>query len=765
MRDHPKIPRWILFTLLILLFVGCDTSTPLPSDLPTVEEGVTPLVVTSSPTPTFTPPTTTPVPDPEEAIRAYLDAWKADDYSRMYRLLTSISKDAITEEEFISRYKRVMTEAAIRKVDYEILSSFIRNTLSAEAGYRVTLESVLVGEIQRDTVMNLSLEADGWRIQWAEELILPELTGGNYLWMDRHIPARANIYDRNGNAIVAFAEAVSIAIIPGQFQPGTEDEVLGDLQAITGLHPDAIYYKYYDYPPGAEWLVYLGEVPRADVERYYDVTNGYNFNGVLMYPFESRFYFNSGIAPQAVGYVSFIQAEEEEEFLRRGYSRDEKVGRQGIEKWGDPYLGGTRGGTLYVVGPDDKVVTQLADVPARPSQAIHTTLDAGLQLAAQTMLEKFSGAVVVLEIDTGRVLAMASSPHFDPNAFEPANANSRYQLEDIYDPYGGLPLYNRATQGQYPLGSVFKIITMAAGLESGLYQSNTTYQCGYDFVEIPEISPRHDWTWDHCQEELATNGVCKTMPSGTLTLVEGLMRSCNPYFWHIGLDLYRQGMTDAVSGMARGFGLGSLTGIEGVPEEKGNIPDPGDEVEAINLAIGQGDTLVTPLQVAQFVAAIGNGGTIYQPQIIERIAPPDGTPIFEFAPVKKGTLPVSPETLDAIQRGMRAAVENVRGTAAWVLASYSQNSYSMSGKTGTAETPYEGSHAWFAGFTRENREYKSDIAIAIIAEYAGEGSEVAAPIFRGLVQYYFEGRRSYAMPWESYVGVIGLPQEDEGVEE
>jgi penicillin-binding protein 2 len=565
--------------------------------------------------------------------------------------------------------------------------------------------------------------------------------------MDRHIPARANIYDKNGNAIAAYAEAVSVALIPGQIAPDTEDDVLGSLQEITGLHPDAIYYKYFDYPPGAEWLVELGEVPLPSVEKYFDVTNGYNFNGLLMYPFESR-------------YVA-----EEEEYLRKGYNRDEKVGRLGIEKWGEPYLGGTRGGTLYVIGPDDQVVTQLADVPGGPSQAIYTTLDGNLQLAAQEMLQKFAGAIVVMEVDTGRVLAMASSPHFDPNAFEPTNANSRYQLQEIYDPYGGQPLYNRATQGQYPLGSVFKIITMAAGLESGLYTPETQYECQYHFEEIPEISPRHDWTWDHCQEELATEGQCETRPSGTLTLVQGLMRSCNPYFWHIGLDLYRQGLTDSISEMARGFGLGSPTGIEGVIEQEGNIPNPGDEVEAINLAIGQGDTLVTPLQVAQFIAALGNGGTIYQPQIIDRIAPPDGEVLYEFEPIIKGELPISPETLSAIQQGMRNVIENNRGTAAWILGSYSKNSYSMSGKTGTAESSLADSHAWFAGYTRENRESKPDIAIVVVAEQAGEGSEVSAPIFRGIVQYYFEGRRSYRLPWESMVGVIALPEDPEEVEE
>lgn len=755
--------RWCLYCFLLLFFVSCTAQVQPTDESPVVEQ---PSITASIPSsPTVVSSTPTPVPDPKETLRAYLQAWQAEDYNTMYSMLTSISRDAITEEAFEQRYRRVMTEAAISSVEFEILSSFIRNDTSAEASFRIILDSVLVGEIQRDTVMSFSLERGSWWVQWVDTLILPELADGNYLWLDRQIPSRANIYDRNGSAIVANAEAISVALIPSQIQPGTEEDLLKDMQFITGFHPDSILYKYYDFPPGADWLVYLGEVPRARVDPYYDVTNGYNFNGLLMYPFESRFYFNNGIAPQTIGYVSYIQAEEEEEYLRRGYSRDEKVGRQGIEQWGDPYLGGERGGTLYVVGPDDRVVTQLAAVPAEPSQAIHTTLDADLQLAVQNMLQKFNGAAVVIEVDTGRVLAMASSPHFDPNAFEPANANSRYQLEDIYDPYGGLPLYNRATQGQYPLGSVFKVITMAAALESGLYQPNTIYECGYEFNEIVGITPRYDWTWDHCQEELAINGECRTMPSGTLNLVEGLMRSCNPYFWHIGLDLYRQGKTEAISEMARGFGLGKPTGIEGVEEEDGNIPDPKDEVEAINLAIGQGDTLVTPLQVAQFFAALANGGTIYQPQLIERISPPNGEATFLFEPIVKGELPISIETLDAIQRGMRAVVENVRGTAAWVLSSYSKNSYAMSGKTGTAESGYNESHAWFAGYTRENRENKSDIAIAVIAEYAGEGSEVAAPIFRGIVQYYFEGRRTYTLPWESYVGVLALPDLEEEIEE
>jgi cell division protein FtsI/penicillin-binding protein 2 len=747
-----KLRLWFAL-LLIPLSVSCNSIAPSSTES---------SVSTESPTETVVLPTpfqkTTPVPDPSIAIRAYLEAWKVDDYAGMYAMLTDISQDAINEEDFTKFYRTVATEAALSGIDYEILSTLV-NPRSAQASYRVVLHSVLVGDIQRDTVMNLSLEEGQWQIQWSEELILPEFKGGNYLWMDRHIPSRANIYDRNGNAITTYTTAVSVGIFPDSIDPEYENELLSEVKFITGLHPDAVRYKYLDYPAGAPWYLPLGEVLYEKLDGYYDLENGYNLNGLLMYPFEARVYLDNGVAPQSIGYVSLIQADEEEEFLRKGYSRDEKVGRQGIERWGEPYLGGTRGGTLYVIDSNDEVVTQLADVPAQPAQAIYTTLDKDLQLAVQNTLQTHAGAAVVIEVDTGRVLAMASSPHFDPNAFEPANTNSVYQLEEIYDPYGWQPLYNRATRGQYPLGSVFKIITFSAALESGLYTPQTEYQCGYDFTEIPSIAPRHDWTWEHFQND------GRTQPSGNVNLLEGLMVSCNPYFWHIGLDLYRQGLTDAVSEMARGFGLGSLTGIVGVEEEDGNIPDPGDEVAAINNAIGQGDTLVTPIQVARFIAAIGNGGTLYQPQIIERISPPDGEPTFEFEPVVYGELPISPETLEALRRAMTMVVESPRGTARWILGGFSQNSYSVSGKTGTAESGVGDSHAWFAGFTRENRENKPDIAVVVICEQAGEGSEIAAPIFRGIVQYYFEGRRTNPLPWESLVGVPELPQPEEDVVE
>ncbi len=738
------------FILLLLMLTACS-STPLEATSTLKPE----LVQTMTPNLPAVDVETTPVPDVDAAVRAYLDAWLLSDYDSMYALLTAESQTSITIEDFSERYHKVSVEAALQGIDYDILSSLVRDRSNAQASYRVILHSVLVGDIQRDTVIDLSLESGAWHVIWDDTLILPDLADGNYLWMDRYAPSRANIYDRNGDAIVAPAKAVSVGIIPGHIDPRQEEEQLEDLQWLTGLHPNTIAAMYAEYPLGADWYLPLGEVLFDRVERYYDIENGYDDGVLIMYPFESRFYFESGIAPQAIGYTSQIQADEGDDFLQAGYRLDEMVGRQGVEKWGNDHLTGQRGGALYVLDAENQVVTQLADRDALPAHPIYTTIDLDLQLAAQIALQKFSGAAVVLEVDSGRVLAMASSPWYDPNAFETSNYNYSFQLENIYSPYGGQPLLNRATQGQYPLGSVFKIITMAAGLESGLYTPQSLYDCQYTFTEIPSIAPRNDWTWDHFLED------GKTPPSGELTLIEGLMRSCNPFFWHIGLDLYRQGQTEAISEMAHAFGLGQITGIEGVEETAGQMPIPSEEVDAINLAIGQGASLVTPLQVAQFIAAIGNGGTIYQPQIIETVGLTGEDPIYAFEPIIKSELPIGAETLSAIQKAMTMVVENRRGTAQHILRAYSANVIPISGKTGTAETSLDESHAWFAGYTRANRANKPDIAVVVIAEFAGEGSDIAAPIFRALVQQYFEGRRTFILPWESGIGVVATPEPED----
>lgn len=720
---------WLVVTCLFVLS-GCIQENPASSSSGTIPiSGETPSIQV--------------VADARNTAQEYLEAWQVEDYEAMYAMLTSLSRDATSLEEFTRVYRSVMEEAALIAPEFEIRSALVESE-RAQVSYLVRLTSTLVGEISRDTVMNLSKEGEDWRVQWDYTLILPELQGGNYLRMDRQgfAPSRANIYDNEGNALVGQTDAIAIGLYPDQIDPAQEEELLALLSELTGVPGDTIRASVDSATPGAGWYLNVAEVLVDPQDTRLNAL--LNYAGVELRNQKSRFYIDGGIAPHVLGYVSAIQPDEIDEYRRLGYQQDDRVGRSGLEKWGEKYLAGKRGGALYVFNAQGKTLTLLASANPQPSQAIQTTLQREFQVETQLALSKFKGAVVVLERDTGRVLAMASAPSFNPNSFEPVNFNSGSGLAEITN-NPGLPLLNRATQGQYPLGSVFKIITMAAALHSGKYTPQTNYQCGYTFEELPG-AVLHDWTYDY----FLSDG--STIPSGLLTLQEGLIRSCNPYFWHIGLDLFQSGRSTEVSEMARGFGLGQLTGIQGMDEAAGNIPDPEDVVDAVNMAIGQGDVLVTPLQVAAFVAAIGNGGTFYRPQIIEQVAPPGGQAIESFKPLVTGKLPIDQQQVQAIQQAMVGVIRNdqPRGTA-WHR--FLGLDIQVAGKTGTAQSGSDLPHAWFAGYTFEGRADKPDIAVAVLVENVGEGSDYAAPIFRRVVEAYFLGQPQSIYWWESAFNV------------
>jgi cell division protein FtsI/penicillin-binding protein 2 len=733
----------IVIILSAFILVGCLQSTTSPQ-IPTA--GVTPTSTLPGPQ-----VETTNVPDPEAAARAYLDHWKAEEYPAMYALLTKVSQDAINETDFTARYNGVANEAALSGWDYDILSS-LKNPDSSQVGYKVILNSVLVGDIERNTVMNLVLENGEWRIQWDDSLILPELRGGNNLYMDYRIPSRGNIYSSDGRALVAQADAVAIGLDTAAVDPAQEDDLLGEIYRLTGVQPDTLSGMIEAWRPFGYYLPVADISVEALGSREAVLAS---YAGVILSPFRTRYYFDDGISAHVLGYMSAIQPEEVDYYKRLGYRVDERVGRDGLEYYAEKSLAGERGGVLYVVDSNKNIITQLAATDPQPAEAVYTTLDYDLQLELQrsnALSDGMRGAIVVLERDTGRVLAMLSSPSFNPNLFEPSNFNYSYQINDLYS--SSTPLLNRATQGQYPLGSVFKIITMSAALESGLYTKDSEYDCGYFFTELQGMEP-NDWTYDHYLKD------GRTQPSGLLTLPEGLMRSCNPWFWHIGLDFYNRGMYTTISDMARAFGLGSPTGIE-IGDAAGNIPDPQSSVDAVNLAIAQGNTLVTPLQVADFIAAVGNGGTLFTPHVIDRIVPVSGDPTYVFTSTIRGTLPVSPTNLSIIQDAMVSVVMNPRGTA-YRTSGYGINSFVTStgipvaAKTGTAESGSGDPHAWFAGYTFAGRENKPDIAVAVLVENGGEGSEVAEPIFRRVLEIYFLGKPQMRYPWEAQVGVVATP--------
>ncbi|MCC7117214.1 MAG: hypothetical protein IT310_01710 [Anaerolineales bacterium] len=727
-----KFLRWMNLLLAVTLLSACDSTgqtnggTPEPGGLSGLFSSET-----STPLPTA-PVTIIPAPDAKAVVTKYLEALQKDDYETMYNLLTAESQSSVTLEDFSKRWNDSLNEMSAKAIDFTVGSSLL-SPYKAEVGYAVTYQTVLAGDIQRNIVIRMNLENKAWKIVWEDSQILPELAGGNTLRMEYSVPARGDIYDREGQAIVSQADSFAFGIQTDQINYELFGSLISEFGKLCGYDPE--YIKDQIESLGSGYYIPMCEGTRDEAQRLLSINPG----GMVASEYNSRYYFNTGVAPQAVGYTQLISPEQLNQYRRLGYRGDERIGQSGIEEWAEDYLAGKHGGTLRVVAPDGSILATLGQSAAEPADSVYLTLDRNLQIQAQKAIEFFRGAIVIMEVDTGRVLAMASAPDFDPNYFEPNNPNYIGLGNLINDPNN--PLYNRATQGQYPLGSVFKIITMSAALESGLYLKDTTYDCQYDFTDIPGIEPRHDWTWEHCQQRLQNGQSCNTSdskPSGLVTLQEGLMRSCNPYFWHIGLDLFANwDRAGDIAKMARGFGLAAPTGIEQVPEASGQILVPASDIDAINQAIGQGDVQVTPLQVANFIAAIANGGTLYRPQLVEKILPVEGDPLLVFKPEARGTLPLRKENLETLQEAMFMVTQNPLGTARFNIRGLQFN---VAGKTGTAESGSGLSHAWFAGYTyNQANTQKPDIAIAIIIENRGEGSDWAVPLFRAMVETYYYG--------------------------
>jgi penicillin-binding protein 2 len=348
---------------------------------------------------------------------------------------------------------------------------------------------------------------------------------------------------------------------------------------------------------------------------------------------------------------------------------------------------------------------------------------------------------------------MASYPDYDPNLFDPINPDSAAGLRSLLnDP--GRPLVNRVTQHTYPAASVFKIVTLSAALISGAYLPDTRYTCTGVWDRLGPNYIKRDWL---------EGG------HGNITLRQALTFSCDPYFYDVGFTL-DQVDSFLVPDTARGFGLGAPTNIQGLLEVAGNIPDPEWKLatygegwargDSVNMAIGQGFVEVTPLQIVNMLAAVANGGTLYRPQIVHRIGEGGGAPEETLEPEVLGTLPISAEQLAIIQESLYAVTTQSGGTA---VHRFQNLAIPVAGKTGTAEVPpayrpdgtlNDEPTAWFAAYAPAaltpdlpDIPDEPEIAIAVVIEHAGEGSAVAAPIVRRVVELYYGILPLTPFPW------------------
>lgn len=674
-----------------------------------------------SPTPTATAtiqlPTATPdIVGPETVGRQFLDAWSRGDYATMHAHLSPSLRAGLTRDRFEQTYNAALDTTTTLTVTAQPQELILEGN-QARITFQQTWQTALFGNLKTENRLPLIMEDGAWWINWQRGVIWPDLADGNTFGGEYQVPPRANIYDRHGAGLAVPSTIVTVGVIPGQI--ADEQALLTDLSEALSLSAEEIQATYAGQP--ANWFIPLADISGEESARYDALLAQ---PGVERRERAGRAYPLEGVGAHVVGWVSPIPAEAVDEYKRQGYRADARVGVAGLEAWGERMLAGKNGGRLYIVDAEGNYLRSVAEREPERGRALTSTLDRVLQKHAENILGDRRGAIVALDPKTGAVRALASGPGFDSNTFvRPTDEAERQALLNNPD----RPLLNRAIQEAHACGSVFKIVTIAAALESETAIAQSGFFCpGY---------------WDGLGAENRKTCWLET-GHGDINLQDGLTASCNVVFYEVGKRLH---LADAeiLPTYGAAFGLGQRTGLEALYEIQGLMPTPqwkqdtylegwatGDTV---NLAIGQGFILVTPLQVARMLAAIANGGTLYQPYLVEKIGANNVAAEELTTPVATGQLPLSGANLATIQDALLGVTSRSLGTASHRFEGLD---VPVAGKTGTAQAPGESAlpHSWFAGyFPADNPE----LAMAVMVENAGEGSVVAAPLFRQVVEAYY----------------------------
>jgi len=435
-----------------------------------------------------------------------------------------------------------------------------------------------------------------------------------------------------------------------------------------------------------------------------------------------RAYPSGGMAASLLGYVSEVNQAQlsREEF--QDFRPGDSLGQAGVERRLDAFIRGIDGGEQIEVDARGRALRLVSRIEPRSGSNVYLTIDKRIQDAAEAAFAGKRGTVVAMNPATGEILAMVSRPSYDPNLFAQRLTGDEWQ-RIANDP--SHPLQNRAFQAQYPPGSVFKLMVAIAGLESGALTPDTRFFCPGHF-SLGNVR-FDDW---------------KKGGHGTLDLRGAIVNSCNVYFYQAGL---RVGIEEIVR-VSQAFGLGAPPGLGLGDEARGHLPNPqprrrgqpgwsaGNTVVA---SIGQGPVVTSPLQLLGMVSAIANGGTIYRPWVVKKVAALSGEVLEEYEPEAIRQVPVKSETLAFIRQAMWGVVREGTGARSQVAG------IPIAGKTGTAQVVKKGEgkghaelkdHGWFASFAPVDNPR---IAVVVLVENGGFGGLVAAPVAKAVYEAAF----------------------------
>jgi penicillin-binding protein 2 len=581
-----------------------------------------------------------------------------------------------------------------------------------------------------------------------------EVAKNNQVRTFRAPAPRGSILDRNGVVLVSNKPGTAVQLWPAAFDQATPERqqfVLHRLARLLGVPYREIKADLAARKEDLLTPVTLKESVNEEKINFL-LEHQNDFPGVQINQTYQRHYDQGGIAAQSLGYVSEISQQQLDAAKGEGYAAGDKIGQTGIESAYDTYLRGLPGIGRVFVDALGRVTSarQFQQLP-EAGDNVRLTLDAGLQKTAEDALNygvrlahedgKWAadgGALVAMDPNSGEILALASNPTFDPSIY--TGRVSRKDLKRLAEPVANHPTLDRAVSGLYPPGSTFKPVTALAALETGVLSPDELIQC-----TPKEVVDGQTFTnWDPYANE-------------PMTLTTALAASCDTYFYQVALRFYNR--TDSpLQKWARAMGFGAKTGVDVGPEEAGLIPTPAwrrryfkteiDKIwtsgDSVQLGIGQGDVLVTPIQMARFYALLANGGKLVEPHIVKSVEEPatQGQPpaiLRQFNPKPPKDVGLNPNNIRIVDQGLYDATHANYGTSAGIFGSFPVE---IAGKTGTAEKfvrlpGFQGlqDQAWWCGY---GPYAKPKLVVCAMIENGGHGGVVAAPVALQVFQKYFK---------------------------
>jgi penicillin-binding protein 2 len=612
---------------------------------------------------------------------------------------------------------------------------------------------------------------------------------------------RGRILDRNGRAIVD-NQPVDVVTFDRTKPMSTaaRNLVIRRVSEQLGVTPDEVKSRIEDRRASPFGPVRIGSItPEA---RTYLEEHERDFPGVDVVRTAARAYPNGPLAANLIGYVAEVNGDELERHAEEGYREGDLIGKDGVEQMFESVLRGTPRRLEVEVDSRGRIVNTVKDRKAVAGKDVQLTIDIDAQRSAEQSLAQGmeaarrtqdpdeerlfhtyragAGSIVVLDPNDGSLVAMASNPSYDPSQFGAGLTPEQFRM--LNEAGSNFPLVNRAVSGLYAPGSTFKLFTSIAALESGQLDPNASFlDQGYLDIGNP---PQRRYN-------------ARQVAHGPLNLQRALTVSSDVYFYDVGRDIW-QHYNDwlksksaggaqseqqlekgyAIQDTAEAYGFGRATGIGLTGEEGGRVPDqawkerfnanepdpkkkreqslwlPGDNV---SLAIGQGDLLVTPLQLATGYATFANGGTLFTPRVAKAVLEPGTTPdepqevLRELPPQPVRNTGLAPETRAAIMGGLVGVTSSADGTARAAFQGFSSGA--VAGKTGTAEhsAPDRQDDSLFVGITHPNAP---QYVVLAVVEEAGFGASVAAPIVSRVIAG-LEGNASLAVPLQAPVPASG----------